>query len=330
MQPMGRPMGLFAAALLLVLVLVATAAAQDANIRLPVADLEQLLAAEPLVIEHAEISRPTAKGDITLRAEVSFGGAAPLRVKLRRAEPGADSFNNVPRYDLAAYELQKLFLDPAEYVVPPTALRMVPLADFAKYAPGVARTFSAADQVLAVVQYWLSDIKVVADVYSPVRFAADPVYARHIGQLNVLTYLIRHRDSNLGNFLLGKAEVGARVFSIDHGVAFASGESDRGEVWKDMRVNRLPADTIERLRKVTPQLLEERLGVLAQWQLEGRSYVPVASGKNLSENRGVRRAGDVLQMGLTRAEILALHRLLNKLLKRVDRGEITVVPAAGA
>ena len=227
MQSMRRLMGLSAATALLALA--ATAAAQDENIRQPVAELERLLAAEPLVITHAEISRPNAKGDITLRAEVSFGGAPPLRVKLRRAEPGANSFNNVPRYDFAAYELQKFFLDPAEYVVPPTALRMVPLADFAKYSPDVERTFSAADQVLAVVQYWLSEIKVVADVYSPVRFAADPLYARHIGQLNVLTYLIRHRDSNLGNFLLGKAEVGARVFSIDHGVAFASGDSDRGD-----------------------------------------------------------------------------------------------------
>ena len=328
MQPMRRLMALLAAALLPALV--ATAAAQDANITQPVADLEQLLAAEPLVITQAEISRPKAKGDITLRAEVSFGGAPPLRVKLRRAEPGADSFNNVPRYDFAAYELQKLFLDAAEYVVPPTTLRMVPLAEFAKYSPGVARTFSAADQVLAVAQYWLSDVKVVADVYSPERFAADPVYARHIGQLNVLTYLIRHRDSNLGNFLLGKAEVGARVFSIDHGVAFASHESDRGEVWKDMRVNRLPADTVERLRHVTPQLLADRLGVLAQWRLESRSYVPVANGKNLSENRGVRRAGSDLQMGLTKSEILAVHRLLTKLLERVDRGEITMVPAAAA
>ena len=328
MQPMRRLMGLFAAALLLAPV--ATAAAQDANIRQPVADLEQLLAAEPLVITQAEISRPKAKGDITLRAEVSFGGAPPLRVKLRKAEPGANSFNNVPRYDIAAYELQKLFLDPAEYVVPPTALRMVPLADFAKYSPGVARTFLAADQVLAVVQYWLSDITVVADVYSPERFAADPVYARHIGQLNVLTYLIRHRDSNLGNFLLGKAEVGARVFSIDHGVAFASEESDRGDVWKDMRVNRLPADTVERLRQITPELLADRLGVLAQWKLEGRSYVPVASGKNLSKSSGVRREGNELQMGLTKSEIRAVHRLLTKLLERVDRGEITVVSAEGA
>jgi hypothetical protein len=317
--------GLFTATLLLALV--ATAAAQDANITRPVAELEQLLAAEPLVITQAQISRPKIKSDVTLRAEISFGGAPPLSVKLHKAEPGADSFNDVPRYDLAAYELQKLFLDSTEYVVPPTALRMVPLADFAKYSPGVVRTFSAADQVLAVVQYWLSDIKVIADVYNPERFAADPVYARHIGQLNVLTYLIGHRDSNVGNFLIGRQEVGARVFSIDHGVAFASEGSDRGELWKDMRVKRLPADTVERLRQVTPQLLSDRLGVLAQWQLEGGRYVPVATGKNLAESRGVRREGDALQMGLNKSELLAVHRLLTKLLERVDRGEISVVPA---
>ncbi len=172
----------------------AVAAAQDANITQPVADLERLLAAEPLVITHAEISRPKAKGDITLKADVSFGGAPPLRVKLRKAEPGADAFNNVPRYDLAAYELQKLFIDPAEYVVPPTALRMIPRADFIKYQASVARTFSSADQVLAVVQYWLSDITVVADVLDPARFESDALYARHIGQLNILTFLIEHRE----------------------------------------------------------------------------------------------------------------------------------------
>jgi hypothetical protein len=176
----------------------------------------------------------------------------------------------------------------------------------------------------------LSDITVIADVYSPERFAADPVYARHIGQLNVLTYLIRHRDSNMGNFLVGKAEVGARVFSIDHGVAFASEESDRGDVWKDMRVDRLPADTVERLRQITPELLTDRLGVLAQWKLEGRSYVPAASGANLSKNSGVRREGNELQMGLTKSEISAVHRLLTKLLERVDQGEISVVSAEGA
>jgi hypothetical protein len=325
MQTMRRPGVLFVAVPLVALA--AAAAAQDANITQPVADLERLFAAEPLEIKQSKISRPNAKGDITLRAEISFGGAQPLWVKLRKSEPGADSFNNVPRYDVAAYELQKFFLDAAEYVVPPTALRMVPLADFPKDAVDVARTFAAADQVLAVVQYWLNDIQVPPDVFDAERFAKDGLYARHIGQLNVLTYLIRHGDSNMGNFIIGKAEVGARVFSVDHGVAFASEESDRGDAWRVLRVADLPADTVERLRGITLGELTERLGVLAQWRLEGRNYDPVALGENLSENRGVRREQDQLQMGLTKSEIRAVHRRLEDLLEQVDKGKIRLVAA---
>jgi hypothetical protein len=67
--------------------------------------------------------------------------------------------------------------------------------------------------------------------------------------------------------------------------------------------------------------------VLAQWKLEGDRYVPVALGPNLAPNRGVRREGKDLQMGLTRSEILAVNRLLTRLLERVDSGEIAVVAA---
>jgi hypothetical protein len=302
----------------------------DANITHPVPALERLFASGTMRIVSAEISRPKAKGDITLRADVSFAGAAPLRVKVRRAEPGAEVFNNVPRYDLGAYELQKLFLDPGEYVVPPTALRMMPLADFTAHAPGAARTFPGAEQLLVVVQYWLNDVSVQEDVYDPARFTADARYARHIGQLNLLTYLIGHSDSNLGNFMIGRQKAGPRVFSVDNGVAFASERSDRGELWRDLRVNQLPADSIARLREVSLPILSARLGVLAQWKLEGGAYVPVAPGVNLDAARGVRRKGDLLQMGLTRGEIRKVFDLLQSALKKVDRGSITLVPAPEA
>jgi hypothetical protein len=303
-------------------------AAQDANFSLQVADLERLLHAEPLVITQAEISRPKAAGDITLRADISFGGSTPVRVKLRKAEPGAESFNNVPRYDLAAYELQKLFLEPMDFVVPPTALRMVALDEFVKYSPDVKPTFGGARQALAVVQYWLNDVKTVADVYDAERFATDAEYARHIGQLNLLTYLIEHRDSNAGNFLIGRQERGARVFSVDNGVAFASEGSDRGELWKDLRVKKLPADAVGRLRAVTPAALAQSLGVLAQWRLENGRYVPVAIGGNLGATQGVRRRGDVVQMGLTRSEIASIQRLLERLIQQVDSGRITLMAAS--
>jgi hypothetical protein len=308
--------------------LLAVATSRGANFTAPIEDLERLLLAQPLVITQAEISRPQVKEDITLKADISFGGAAPIRVKLRHAEPGADSFNNVPRYDLAAYEVQKLFLDPPEYVVPPTALRMIAGEEYRKYQSGVAPTFPGSGQVLCVVQYWLNDIKVILDVYDAERFARDPLYARHIGQLNLLTFLIRHGDSNVGNFLIGRDEIGPRVFSIDNGVAFASEASDRGALWQGMRVKSLPADAIERLRKVTAETLQQRLGVLAQWQLEDGNFVAVAPGDNLAANRGVRIKGDVVQMGLTTAEIREVRRQLKTLLARIDHGSIKLSPAA--
>jgi hypothetical protein len=295
--------------------------AQDANITLPVSELERMLAQDPFTITSAEISRPKAKGDITLKAEVSFDGRPPIRVKLRKAEPGADSFNNQPRYDLAAYQLQAFFLDPAEYVVPPTAARFLPLTEFEKYSPGVKRTFNGADEALAVLQYWLQDVKVIADVYLPSLYATDPAYARAVGQMNVLTFLIEHGDSNVGNFLISKSETGPRVFAVDNGVAFAAAESDRGRKWAEMRVDSLPAATVERLRGMTYDALQ-RLAVVAQWRLEDGHFVAAPPGASLSSIRGVRRDGAVLQMGLTRPEIERVWRNRQRLLDMVDSGRL--------
>jgi len=308
----------------LLLAVAATVAAQDVNIPRPADEIERELATAPFVITAAEISRPKAKGDITLKAEVSFGGAPSYRVKLRRAEPGAEDFNNRPRYDLAAYELQKLFLDPAEYVVPPTALRMMPLADVQPHSPEAKPTFKGSDDVLVVLQYWLNEVKVIADVYSPERFAADPEYARHIGQLNVLTFLIEHGDSNVGNFLISRAETGPRVFSIDNGVAFEFNESDRGQLWMKMRVDRLPADTMQRLRRVTLEELHRRLGVLAQWQLQDGRWVAMTPGDNLAPGRGVRKEDGIVQLGLREADIDQVWRQLGRLLEQVDDGKIAI------
>jgi hypothetical protein len=295
---------------------------QDLNVTRPAVELERLLAEAPMRIVSAEISRPKAKGDITLKADVAFGDEPPMRVKLRKSMPGADEFNNVPRYDLAAQELQKLLVDPVDYFVPPTALRFVPIDEFRRYTDDVRPTFRGSDEVLAVVQYWLQEVKVVEDVLDPARFAADPVYARHIGQLNVFTYLIDHRDSNVGNFLISRAEQGPRVFSIDHGVAFASPDSDRGELWAKLRVDRLPAGTIARLRALDRGQLDSRLGVLAQWRLVDGRFLAEAPGANLGRGRGVRVERGVLQMGLSAREIGRLWQRREQLLRSVDEGKV--------
>jgi hypothetical protein len=289
---------------------------------LPVPELETMLQSEPLRIVTAEISRPKARGDITLKADVAFGEREPMRIKLRKAERGAETFNNVPRYDIAAYQLQKLLMDPHEYVVPPTALRMLPLGELEAHARSVDPTFKGSDDVLCVVQYWLQDVKAQEDVLDKALFESDAVYARHVGQLNVFTYLIEHADSNLGNFLISAAPEGARVFAIDNGVAFASEKSDRGELWKRMRVQRLPKDLVERLRAMSEAGLMSQLGVVAQWELRDGHYVAVAPGENLAPKSGVRRKDSIVQMGLTAREINDVWDRTRRLVKMIDDGDI--------
>jgi len=303
----------------------AVADAVDVNVPVPIEALERQLTTEPFRIASAEISRPKAKGDITLKAEISFSGNPPYRVKLRRAEPGAEDFNNRPRYDLAAYELQKLFLEPADFVVPPTALRTMPVAELLPYAKEARPTFRGSDEVLVVLQYWLQEVKVVADVYDAALFASDAGYARNVGQLNVLTYLIEHGDANVGNFLLSRAETSPRAFSVDNGVAFAYNESDRSDAWKYLRVPSLPADTVARLRALTLDDLQRRLGVLAQWRLVDGRWISEPPGGNLAPPRGVRQEDSVVQLGLTKLEIAQVDRRRKKLLELVDDGRVELV-----
>ena len=313
----------------MLLLLQATIAAADpVNIDGDPLVIERTLATEPMKIVTAQISRPKAQGDITLKADVAFGDRPPMRVKLRKAMPGADTFNNVPRYDMAAYELQKLLMDPTDYTVPPTALRMVPIAALREHTgdvtptPVFKPTFKGADEVLCVVQYWLQDVKVPEDVYDPALYESDAGYARHVGQMNVFTYLIRHGDSNLGNFIMSANPPNTRVFSIDNGVAFASEASDRGEAWKSMRVKRVPQDAVDRLRKLTEADLTAHLAVVGQWELKDGHYAPVAFGENLGANAGVRRKGTTVQMGLTRNEISGVWDRAQRLVKMLDKGEL--------
>ena len=155
------------------------------------------------------------------------------------------------------------------------------------------------------MQYWLQNVTNPPDILDMNKFDTDAVYARHIGQLNVFTYLIEHRDSNQGNFLISKAEQGPRYLSIDHGVAFASLDSDRGTDWLELRVDRLPKDTIERVRALT-RMSSRRSSACsasgaARWSLRSG---PLTA--NMGPTAACGSRDGVVQMGLTREEISAV------------------------
>jgi hypothetical protein len=276
-----------------------SAQAQDINIPIPPDSLEYLLTTAPFEI--AELTGTRFAGDRTSRAVLVFDSMTSFLTKLAPAPRGGEEFNNVPRYEVAAYELQKLFLDAPEIVVPTTVMRALPLDWYQEQDRGVRATFGAPNSVVVVMQAFLQFVG-TDNVWDESRFAADTAYARNWGNLNLVTYLIRHNDSNTGNLMI--STLGApRVFSVDNGVAFNSIDSDRGTRWRNLIVDRFPARTVARLRTITEEQLNRELGVLAQWRVENDELVPMTPTENLDPRAGVRERNGIVQFGLTRDEI---------------------------
>jgi len=307
---------------LAVLCVAATSAWSDEFLPMSVAELETLLASEPVKIISTRRSREKIASDVTLRGKLEFADGQVLEAKIRPAERGGGTFNNEPRYELAAYELQKLFLDPPDYVVPPTALKVFTATEFAAHSDAKP-TFRPADDVLCVVQAWLKGVVNPADVLDSARAAAEPEYLRQVGNLNILTVAINHMDSNRGNFLRSKSELPPRFFSIDNGVAFNSERSDRGDVWRKLRVEKLPAAAIERVKRIDIGALEARLGVLAEWRVVNGHMVTAPKGENINPMRGVRLKDDVIQLGLTRNEIKAIDKRFANILRDIEKGKVS-------
>lgn len=297
-------------------------AAQDVNVLLPTDSIEARLASGAFEILDRRGSR--FEGDRTSRVALSYPDGVMLVTKWARSAPGGETFNNVPRYEMAAYEVQKLFLDESEFVVPPTVARAFTLDWYRELEPGASATFRNTKSVVVVLQYWLVNVT-GTDFWDAARFEADTVYARHLANFNILTHLIFHGDENAGNYLISRAPDNPRVFSVDNGVAFSGDVSDRGHNWRRLRVDRLPATTVERLRSVTREELVRQLETVVEFRvLDDGTLEAVEPGPNLSPNRGVRRSGDRIQLGLTAREINGVWSRLERLLRDVDRGSTSV------
>lgn len=295
--------------------------AQDSNIKYPIEELEKMLAGD-----EAELSIPRDirfKGDKAKTAILKRKDGFFIRVKFKKAARGGEDYNNQPRYELAAYRLQKLFLEPHEYVVPPTAGRAFPVERYRQIEDNAQPTFKNTSAVYCLLQYWLENVSSNA-VFDAQRFNSDTLYARHVGNLNILTYLIRHSDSNVGNFLVSSDPANPRVFAVDNEMAFGNVTSERGYEWRNLRVKRFPRKTVERLRTIGPGELTRALGVIEQYEIRKGQLIPVEPAGNLDENAGVRQSGQAIQLGLTTKEIKGVYERLQEFLRMADGGKVEV------
>lgn len=296
-------------------------AAQDSNIWLPIDKIEDLLMNGEFEVGQSQDTR--FEGDRTQRVTMQFSDGSAILSKWAAAPPGGGSFNNRPANELAAYEMQKLFLDPQDYVVPPAELRAFPLSEYRQYNDVNESTFRNVNSVVVVIQYWLASV--TPDGFDDEdRFEADSVYARHFGDFNLFTYLSRHGDENAGNYLVSTDPNNPRVFSVDNGVAFSRETSDVGFRYRNLQVKRFPRATVERLRGVQEADLHEALGVLVQFEDRGGQLIRVEPTENLNTGRQVRDKDGVYQFGLTEQEIRGIYGRLEDFLEKVDKGDYTL------
>lgn len=313
----------------LVLVLAAlgvpmAAPAQDSNILTPVDSLERWLL-------HGDFDildmRSRFEGDRTSRVAMDFGDGNMLVVKWARAPDNGDAFNNSPRYEVAAYEAQKLFLEPHEYVVPPTVMRAFDLDWYRTVEPDVDPTFDDTESVLVVLQYWLFGIA-GDDFWHPDRLESDTAYARAMGNFNAFTYIISHNDENQGNYLISESAEDPRIFSVDNGLAFESDVSDQGAGWRRLRVDAIPEETVHRLRSLTEADVRRQLETLAQFRIEPDGALTLVPPEPaIDPGRGIRETDTMIQLGLDERELRGVWRRIQRLLERVEKGDLRTIPA---
>ena len=304
--------------IMLLLLLPTYSPAQDSNIVYPIEEIERRLARDDFEIFRFNDLR--FEGDIGKRVILKYADVKYIQAKWRRARKGGHEFNNAPRYEIAAYQIQKLFLDENEYVVPPTVCRGFLMEQYKNIEKDARPTFNKPDMVLVMLQYWLDEVT-TDDVYDKKRFDNDSLYAKHFANTNILTYLIRHSDSNKGNLLISTDKSNPRVFSVDNGVAFRSEISNRGTKWRSIQVKKLPKKTIERLRGITPEVLHKALGVVAQIEIKNGIIKSAKPSENIDAKKGVRRKEGIIQLGLTEREINMIEKRLRDLLEKVDKGK---------
>jgi len=237
-----------------------------------------------------------------------------------------DSWNNSPRRELAVYEVQKLFLDPADFVVPTSVMRCAPLDEYRLVIDGSAEpTVDGSRCVLGNLSLWLQDVRVDKPLYDEARFASDPNYAARMADFNLLTFLVAHKDGRSSNFLVAKNDSDRRVFAIDNGISFDAWIWNYFVPnWNELRVPALRRQSVDRLREARPQDIE-RLAVVAQLELEPDGMLEsVEPTDPLGTFRGAYARGGVVQFGLTASEIDDLQERIAEVIERVDAGEVPV------
>jgi hypothetical protein len=295
----------------------------------PATDYDELLLAErERTVLKVEEFGPAGGG--TTGAEervVAFPDVSgDVKFKVKPMPGSLDGLNNAPRKELAAYLIQRLFLDPWDFVVPTTFAYCIGTKQWREEHGGEGEpNVAGLECELVVVALWLQHVTLPAPLYDEQRFLTDPTYAYYLSNFNVFTYVIGHRDGREGNFLAAKDDGRRQVFSVDNGIAFNPWFYNYlVPNWDVIRVAAVRRETVDRLRKVRRQDLDFLL-VVSQLQVgEDGIARQVRPGRSLGDDQGAMMQGSTIQFGLTRKEIDKIWARIQDLIAEVDSRRLPV------
>jgi hypothetical protein len=291
----------------------------DGNLPMPAPELQRRMQNEPF--EVVDVGQTHGGIMTTEKVTMVFPDGTKVKAKWKAAPSEGEGWNNSPRRELAAYTVQQLFLDPDDYIVPPVAVRCIPLDDYGPISKAASPTLPHTKCVLGTLSAWLENVQEPDKSWDPKRFAQDPRFAYHFANLNILTDLIKHRDAKRSNFLISTDALNPQIFSVDNGISFDAVYNFFTWHFDQIRVGSLPQQTIARLQQVKPEQLE-RLAVLLELQPDADGILrpaPATPGTNRAE--GVRMVGNGIQFGLTTEEIAAINQRMQALLADVRDGK---------
>jgi hypothetical protein len=269
------------------------------------------------------LALPDASGRVVLRAKW-------------RAHTTSHRLNR-PRYELAAYALQKLVLPPGESAVPPTVGRCFSLEHYrARVDPRAAPPFDGIECVFGTLSYWIEGAMDLAqagdrDLIGSEELLGDDwfwhsrSYRRSLANVNLLAHLISHGDSHPAQFVVAGDRSHPRVYLVDNTIAFSGYKNPSiPQKWdfSQLKVPALPHESVARMAALTEADLR-RLAVVEQYEITAGQLVPTEPIPPAARpTTGLRwRSGD-LQIGLTHEEIERLWRRIEGVLRAVESGRL--------
>jgi len=293
---------------------------------MPGETFERWLREGELSILDGKVTSSGASGAMKVLVELKHPDAPEDLVFHMKWKPAAGAWNglnNSPRKEIAAYQLQKMYLDQQDWPVPPTVMRCLPIQ------PGHTVEKRAGEKDIdcawGLASYWLSHIDTPGMVDWE-RVDNDEEYKRAITTLNLYMYLIGHRDAHYYNWLLTTGNGPLRGISIDNGISFSgfNNFTKKKEDWKGLMSPAYPKNVVDRLREVSDADLAE-LHVVGRWNVVGRDFQRDGDGGLELPARKpwfYRRKQGLYMHGLRQGELRTIRRKIRKLLRKVDSGKI--------